>query len=380
MKPWIACLPLAACTLGAHAQSNVTIYGAVDAAMTYVNNSGGKSAWQAASGGRAGDKFGFKGTEDLGGGLSAIFTLEAGFNIMNGASQPANTMFGRQAFVGLSDARLGTLTIGHQYSMTNDYFVPLSTAFMFAGGLGATLGDIDGSWNYNKINNVIKYESQTYNGLKFSTMFSFGNTAGDFSKDRTYGFGTSYTTGGLQLAGAYMNIRTPGTSIYGASSAAQAGAAYTNPVSNPIFQNYITANSEQVVGGGAKYTFGNHQVSAMYENVRFLDIVRTASNPTAPANAAFNNYQINYGYTFTPRTMTGIGYQYSFAPGARYQSVEGGAAYNFSKTTYVYGIVVWQHASGHDSTGKAAVADIFGLTASTTPNQLALRVGLRKLF
>ncbi|MGC7406892.1 porin [Pandoraea pneumonica] len=380
MKHWIACLPLAACSLGAFAQSNVTIYGAVDAAMTYVNNSGGKSAWQAASGGRAGDKFGFSGVEDLGGGLSAIFTLEAGFNIMNGVSQPANTLFGRQAFVGFSDKRLGTLTIGHQYSMTNDYFVPLSTSFMFAGGLGATLGDIDGSWNYNKINNVIKYESQTYSGLKFSTMFSFGNVTGNFAQDRTYGFGASYTNGGLQVAGAYMNMRTPGTSIYGGTSVAQPGAAYSNPVTNPIFQNYVTATSQQVVGGGAKYTWGNSQVSAMYENVRFLDIVRTAANPLAPPNAVFNNYQINYGYSFTPRMMAGVGYQYSFAPGGHYQSVEGGAAYNFSKTTYLYGILVWQHASGHDSTGNVAVADIFGLSASTTPNQLAVRVGLRKVF
>jgi len=380
LKHWIACLPLAACSLSAFAQSNVTLYGAVDAAMTYVNNTGGSSAWQAASGGRAGDKFGLRGVDNLGGGLSAIFTLEAGFNIMNGTAQPANTLFGRQAFVGLSDARLGTLTIGHQYSMTNDYFVPLSTSFMFAGGLGATLGDIDGSWNYNKINNVVKYESQTYGGLKFSTMFSFGNAAGDFAKDRTYGAGASYTSGGLLISGAYMNMRTPGTSIFGATSAAQPGAAYSNPVTNPIFQNYVTATSQQVVGGGAKYTWGRSQVSAMYENVRFLDIVRTAANPSAPPNAVFNNYQINYGYNLSANTMAGVGYQYSFAPGGHYQSVEGGAAYNFSKTTYVYGILVWQHASGHDSTGKAAVADIFGLNASTTPNQLAVRVGLRKLF
>ena len=199
-------------------------------------------------------------------------------------------------------------------------------------------------------------------------------------KDRTYGAGASYTSGGLLISGAYMNMRTPGTSIFGATSAAQPGAAYSNPVTNPIFQNYVTATSQQVVGGGAKYTWGRSQVSAMYENVRFLDIVRTAANPSAPPNAVFNNYQINYGYNLSANTMAGVGYQYSFAPGGHYQSVEGGAAYNFSKTTYVYGILVWQHASGHDSTGKAAVADIFGLNASTTPNQLAVRVGLRKLF
>ncbi|SMG49744.1 porin [Paraburkholderia susongensis] len=378
MKYLVACLPLAVCAY-AHAQSSVTLYGAVDSALTYTNNQGGKSALQTYSGGRAGDKFGLRGVEDLGSNLKAVFVLEAGFSIETGAFQPANTLFGRQAYVGLS-GDWGNLYLGRQYSMTNDYFVPLSTSMLFAGGLGATLGDIDGSWNYNKISNVIKYESPVYHGFNYSAMLSLGGTAGDFANNRVYGAGAQYANGGLVIAGAYMNMRTPATSIFGATSSPVAGAAFANPVSNPIFQNYVSATSQQVLGGGAKYTYGRSQASFLYSNVRFLDIVRTASNRNAPANAAFNNYQINYGFNFTPATMVGVAWQYSAAPHSNYNSFAAGTSYLFSKSTYVYGMCLWQHASGVDSTGETAVANLFGLTPSSTANQVAVRVGLRKMF
>jgi len=378
MKRIIACLPLVVCTY-AYAQSSVTLYGAVDSGISYVNNQGGKSAWQTFSGGRAGDKFGLNVVEDLGGNSKAFAVLESGFSIETGAFQPANTLFGRQAYVGLS-GNWGSLSLGRQYSMTNDYFVPISGSAMFSGGLGAGLGDIDGSWNYNKISNVIKYQSNVIGGFNYSAMISLGNVAGDFSRDRTYGVGARYKIGSLVFSGAYMNIRTPATSIYGASGPATAGSAFVNPITNPIFQNYATARSLQVAGGGAQYVYGRSQFSTLYSNVRFLDIIQTASNPTAPLNAAFNNYQINYQFSFTPSVLAAVGYQYSAAPNSHYSTVSTGTSYFFSKMTYVYGIAIWQRASGTNSTGQQAVADLFGLTASSSANQLAFRVGVRHLF
>ncbi|WP_321815221.1 MULTISPECIES: porin [unclassified Paraburkholderia] len=379
MRQWMAYVPLAVCAAAAHAQSSVTLYGAVDSALTWSSNQGGKAAWQTYSGGRAGDKWGLRGVEDLGDDLKAIFVLESGFSIETGAAQPSNTLFGRQAYVGLS-GKLGNVWLGRQYSMTNDYFVPLSTSVMFAGGLGAPLGDIDGSWNYNKISNVIKYETPVWHGFNGSAMFSLGGTAGDFSRNRVYGFGAQYAHAGLTIAGAYMNMRTPATSIYGASAAPVAGAAFANPVSNPIVSNYVSAASQQVAGGGARYVWGRSQIAFLYDNIRFLDITRTASNPRAPANAAFNDYQLTYGFNVTPAVMLGAAFQYSIAPGSRYRTASLGGAYLLSKSTYLYGIGIWQHASGIDSTGHEAVADLFGLSPSSNANQGAVRIGLRHLF
>src|SRR5579875_4171315 len=86
----------------AHAQSSVTLYGLIDAGITYTNNQNGHSNWKASSGSVNGSRWGLRGAEDLGGGLKAIFTLENGFNIMNGTNGQGGAEFGRQAYVGIS--------------------------------------------------------------------------------------------------------------------------------------------------------------------------------------------------------------------------------------------------------------------------------------
>ncbi|MEK6293916.1 MAG: porin, partial [Paraburkholderia tropica] len=108
----------------AHAQSSVTLYGLIDAGVTYANNSGGHSLWKASSGTVNGSRWGLRGSEDLGGGLKAIFTLESGFNIMNGAAGQSSRMFGRQAFVGLASNQFGAVTLGRQYDSVVDYLAP----------------------------------------------------------------------------------------------------------------------------------------------------------------------------------------------------------------------------------------------------------------
>ena len=97
-------------SLKASAQSNVLIYGVIDYGLNFVND-----AQTAASGGRTGshqyamsssimqgNRLGFRGTEDLGGGYQAIFLLENGFDIGTGALGQGGNLFGRQAYVGLS--------------------------------------------------------------------------------------------------------------------------------------------------------------------------------------------------------------------------------------------------------------------------------------
>jgi len=376
MKAALAFLPLAACA-AVHAQSSVTLYGAVDAAVTYTSNQHGAATYQASSGGRAGDKFGLTGTEMLSPNLKARFVLESGFNIQNGTEQPANTLFGRQAYVGLSGT-WGEVLLGRQYSLTNNYLSPLGSDTLFAGGLGSMLSDVDAVWNYDKVSNAIKFNSADVRGWRYSAMYS--RSSSDLETHDGYSIGSSYTKGNLTIAAAYMNMSTPATTMYLASEPPVAGQPYALPVANPIFDNYTTANTQQVFGVGASYVSGRSQLTAVYTNVRFQDIVRTLSNANAPTNAVFNNYQLNYAFKFTPYTMAGVGYQYSVAPHSEYQLVDFGAAYYISKATYVYWITAWQHASGTNSAGKPAVADMLALAPSSDSDQLTVRVGLRHLF
>lgn len=110
----------------AHAQSSVTLYGLIDAGITYTNNQNGHSNWKETSGLVNGSRWGLRGAEDLGGGLKAIFTLENGFNIANGKLGQGSREFGRQAFVGLSSNQLGSVTLGRQYDSVIDFRAPLA--------------------------------------------------------------------------------------------------------------------------------------------------------------------------------------------------------------------------------------------------------------
>ncbi len=86
----------------------VTLYGVVDAGISYVSNqkeagsSAGHSNFAMTNNSTTPDLFGLRGSEDLGGGLKAIFTLENGFTLTNGALAQHGLLFGHQAFAGLS--------------------------------------------------------------------------------------------------------------------------------------------------------------------------------------------------------------------------------------------------------------------------------------
>jgi predicted porin len=105
----------------AHAQSSVTMYGIVDAGVQYLTNAdaAGHNQVSLASGSYLPSRFGFVGREDLGGGYAAIFRLENGFNLSNGAVATTTSFFNRFAFVGL-DTPVGQVTLGRQGSVQYD--------------------------------------------------------------------------------------------------------------------------------------------------------------------------------------------------------------------------------------------------------------------
>jgi predicted porin len=109
-------------------------------------------------------------------------------------------------------------------------------------------------------------------------------------------------------------------------------------------------------------------------------MVHTAATPNTDS-ARFSNVEVSYMYQFTPFADAGIAYDYtSAASTAHYSQINFGAQYNLSKATFLYFITAWQHASGQNSLGKPAVAAISTLSASTTANQLAMRIGIRHSF
>jgi len=107
----IAMAGLAACAITpAIAQSNITLYGIIDTGVARIDDAGGSGSTLLRSGNLLTSRFGFRGTEDLGDGLKAIFNLEAGLNSDTGAT--STPFFGRQSWVGLRSASFGDLMAG----------------------------------------------------------------------------------------------------------------------------------------------------------------------------------------------------------------------------------------------------------------------------
>ncbi|EIF35693.1 outer membrane protein (porin) [Burkholderia sp. Ch1-1] len=376
-KTTLALLTLPLLASAAHAQSSVTLYGFVDAGLVYVNNQSGHSNVQMVTGQTNGSRWGLRGSEDLGGGLKAIFTLENGFDPSNGKLLQNGREFGRQAFVGLSSDTWGAVTLGRQYDPMTELIGGIAATSMWAW-LGTHPGDFDDLNSTFRVNNAVKYLSPTFYGLQASGMFAPGGVAGNFASSRIYTLGLKYENGPLSAALAYDNINNPSVSVLdSALSPGQAG--YVTPGRSPVTSGYVSANVWQIFGAAASYRIGKGMVGIVYTNARFQDIRRTASTPNT-GTAAFNSYEINGRYSITPALLIGASFDYTTARDAKYEQIDFGPNYSLSKRTDLNLVGVWQHASGVDSTGRPAVAAITTLGQSSTPTQVAVKLSLRHRF
>ncbi|MDS0858603.1 porin [Burkholderia pseudomultivorans] len=383
-KSLLALVALGAFAGAAHAQSSVTLYGIIDEGLLFNNNAGGKHLYSMASGVMQGSRFGLRGTEDLGGGLKAIFTLENGFDVNNGKLGQGSLMFGRQAYVGLS-SNFGTVTLGRQYDSVVDFVGPLEAGDQWGGYIAAHPGDLDNFNNAYRVNNAIKYTSPTYAGFSFGGLYSLGGIAGQFARNQVWSLGAGYNNGPLVLGVGYLNARTPGNAGGMFNNGSTASAA---PVSSPVYGAYANnANTYQVIGAGGAYTFGAATIGATYSNTKFKGF---SVGPYVNQTATFNNGEINFKYQLTPALILGAAYDYTQGSkidgnsAAKYHQGSLGVDYFLSKRTDVYVIGVYQHASGNvlDANGDVvkATAAINGLSGSSTSNQVAARVGIRHKF
>ncbi|CAH2922596.1 MAG: Outer membrane porin [uncultured Paraburkholderia sp.] len=391
-KSLLALAALGAFAGVAHAQSSVTLYGIIDEGFNINTNSAGKHLYNLSSGVMQGSRFGLRGTEDLGGGLKALFVLENGFDVNNGKLGQGSLMFGRQAYVGLS-SQFGTVTLGRQYDSVVDYVGPLEAGDQWGGYIAAHPGDIDNFNNAYRTNNTVKYTSADYGGLKFGGTYSFGGVAGNFSSNQIWSLGAGYNNGPLVLGVGYLNARTPAAQGGLFNNGGQSPLPAANAaVSSPVYGTYTSANTYQVIGAGGAYTFGAATVGLTYSNIRFANLGTAFAQPGVKGQSAtFNNAEINFKYQLTPALLVGAAYDYTRgasiqgASRAQYHQGAVGVDYFLSKRTDVYVIGVYQHASGEllnaAGTGVTqATAGINGLSGSSNQNQLAARVGIRHKF
>jgi predicted porin len=180
-KNTLVCGTGLACGTAAHAESSVIIYGVADAGLEHISHqktAQGTSAsvWQLSSGNRVNSRLGFRGSEDLGDGLRAVFTLEGGMDMSTGATLQSGAnktprLFGRQAFVGLESDRLGSLMLGRQITPMYRFSLALDPLNYSSYGLSAQDSQFVG-----RADKAVSYLKKA-GPVEFNAMYSFGYDA-----------------------------------------------------------------------------------------------------------------------------------------------------------------------------------------------------------
>lgn len=216
-KNLIAVAALATLAVSAQAQSSVTLYGNVDAGLAYIKNktdAGSSSTTSVESSVLTESFFGLKGQEDLGGGLKAIFKLEAPIAVDTGKAD--SELFSKNAYVGLA-GDFGTVKLGRQeslFKLEGNAFNPFGASGLLAPsnkiflGLGTSVGAaaLNGSWQ-----NTVGYESANFGGLTLSAQHSAKEGAKGDAINYNGGataVAANYTAGALGLSAVYGDVRT----------------------------------------------------------------------------------------------------------------------------------------------------------------------------
>ncbi|AJP58865.1 porin [Pandoraea vervacti] len=368
----------------AHAQSSVTLYGIIDAGLQYVSKTGGNLAgtgntsknFQFANGNLQGSRWGLKGAEDLGGGLKAIFVLENGFNLGSGTLGQNGRMFGRQAYVGLSSATAGTLTIGRQYDSVVDFVGPYASGSQWSTFAGAHPFDNDNLNNSFRVNNSVKYTTVNYNGFSAGGMYGFSNSANNgstgsgFANNRAYSFGLGYANGPVSFGAGYLYLGSPASNSTGVINN---GGDATTPMT---LGGLVASDKAWIASAGGSYAFGPATLGLVYAHSVYQYV--------GGGSWKFDNAELNAKYMLTPALQLGASYTYTWSTIAlagnsgspKYHQVNLGVDYFLSKRTDTYLVGLWQHAN-NDAPGGASLN---GLGFSNSSNQFAVTAGIRHKF
>nr|WP_254208509.1 porin [Burkholderia multivorans] len=190
-----AAVAVAACGAAAHAQSTLTLYGALDVGVQYLTHADAhRSAVQLQNYGIVPSQIGIKGSEPLGGGWRALFKLEQGINVNDGTATLPGLAFFRGAYVGIAGP-IGTVTLGRQFSVLFDktlFYDPLWYASYSGQGVIVPM-------SANFIDRSVKYQSPTFAGFDVEALVATAGIAGNTRAGRVLELGGQYTSNGLSV-------------------------------------------------------------------------------------------------------------------------------------------------------------------------------------
>ncbi|WP_129563157.1 porin [Paraburkholderia dokdonensis] len=391
----VAAAALAAFAGTAHAQSSVTLYGALDSGLLYQSTGAALAAgpfvpnpkvngnaghlFQLKDGGIYSSIFGMKGSEDLGGGYAANFKLQGAFNSSTGQSGKSDTPTGSSVFtqvttVGVS-GKFGKIDFGRQfapmaYAMAEtdvrnaQYFGSVLTAWL-------TMNTVTG-WTGSNTNaqigalyddNAIVYNSPSFYGFSTALEYAPGGVAGHFQGGTRESAVLKYSGFGLNADAVYYNGHDANPYSYATPNGAPATGR----------------NNNRFVYFGGKYTWHGLSVSGSFSNGR---------NPSAPngdpnplhftPSGDLDMWTAGLGYRFTPAfdVTSGVYYlkdnKHNQNQSTAYVI---GADYDLSSRTRVYA-----QAGYVSNRGQMNQELIYGTPVAPGKNTTAVDIGLRHTF
>lgn len=382
----------------AFAQSNVTIYGSVDAGYAYRWDAENKTTGQHSrssldTGASAGNRLGFKGVEDLGNGLKAVFLLEQGFAFDNGTSAQGGRIYGRQAYVGLTGG-FGTAIAGRLYT---PYWTLTSATDPFAAGTVGQMRNVfssgtgvDGLLDPARVDNAVAYVSPSFGGFDVTLAYANAVAVSDAASTTTANTSTGkLTTVNSSQEDAGENAKN--NTVYALLAKYSAG-----PVMVGFNVHRIAAGTTVQIANGVKsvdnYTLAGTfdakvvklhamaQYNAIDGNAAQTDF--TGSNYMLGATVPLGKFALKTSVTYSDfngdanSTLRGTATQYAF-----------GADYALSKRTNFYSAYSLIDSSSarsatimgmNDAQGNGGVANAAGGTAN--PFQQGIQVGIRHQF
>ncbi|MFM0265469.1 porin [Paraburkholderia sediminicola] len=352
MKLLLTCGVAGSLSVGAHAQSSVTLYGIVDSGVEYVSHAsktGSGDLFRLNTGNRINSRWGLTGKEDLGNGLRSIFTLESGIAMNNGTLQQGGRLFGRQAFVGLESDRYGSVMAGRQMTPMYRYFLSLDPLNYSSYGLSAQdsqfVGRADSSVGY--LGHAGPFEVNALYSFGYdATVPNGAQVPGEFRVGKEYDIGARYRQGPFNLTFAYEQRQ--GTSAASADDSER---------------RYVAGGSWQICNATL---YGGYEL--------LLNAVAATLQVSPPQYIAFGGVR----YKVTPQLhLSAASYYHSYRMVSAHALSSGvNADYWLSKRTALYTDVTYVINSA-----KAALS----ATGSTTPvatgaNQLAVAIGIVHTF
>jgi predicted porin len=286
MQKKLIVLAVAAIASGAAlAQTNVQIYGSIDVGVSHrgdnvADNVGSKNSID--SGISSGNRLGFKGTEDLGNGVKAVFVLENGYAADTGNLAQGGRLFGRQAYLGLTGG-FGTVIAGRLYA---PHYSLLSSVDPFRSGTVGQYRNVFASgltvsgenlFDPTRVDNAIAYVTPSWGGFNVTTAFSANalatETLENAGDNRVWALLPRYTNGPIDIGLSWHRIKTKDGAAVNITNWAVGGTYDFGPAKLHTFYDQNTYKDSNAAGEdrklkswllGATFPFGKNAIQVSY--------------------------------------------------------------------------------------------------------------------